>query len=284
MRRPASSDNPNPFPYFCGHTPEIALNNMTTADATPSIDVVITEPPHPTQPEFRATNAKPMPLGTGEPPFTTVLWDLDGTISDSAAGIVAAMRATFDTFRMPIPDDETLLSYVGPPIIDSFKEQGLDDAIELTHALETYREIYEEHGLLQSPAFAGIGEIIAELHARGVRQSTATSKPETAAARVLEHYGLAQYFDFITGASADESRSAKADVVAEALARLRGVDADLSRTIMIGDRHYDVTGSAANGVPAIYVTWGYGKVGEDDGAVAVATTAAELRTLLGLDG
>ncbi|MFD2675190.1 HAD hydrolase-like protein [Gulosibacter bifidus] len=255
---------------------------MTNIDDTPSVDVVITEPPHPTQPPARTATARPMPLGDGLPPFTTVLWDLDGTISDSAAGIVAAMRATFDTFRMPIPDDATLLSYVGPPIIDSFREQGLDDAIEITHALQTYREIYEEHGLLQSPAFEGVGEIIAELHARGVHQSTATSKPETAASKVLEHYGLAQYFDFITGASADESRSAKADVVAEALARLRSAYADLSRTIMIGDRHYDVTGSAANGVPAIYVTWGYGKVGEDEGAVAVATTAAELRELLGL--
>lgn len=255
---------------------------MTASEPRDHADVVITEPPHPTQPEHRPATPNSLPLGDGTPPFTTVLWDLDGTISDSAAGIVAAMRATFDTFRMPIPDDETLLSYVGPPIIDSFREQGLNDAIELTHALNTYREIYEEHGLLQSPAYPGVGEIIAELHRRGVRQSTATSKPETAATRVLEHYGLSQYFDFITGASADESRSAKADVVAEALQRLRSIDADLSRTIMIGDRHYDVTGSAHNGVPAIYVTWGYGRVGEDAGAVAVATTPEELRELLGL--
>lgn len=256
---------------------------MHASDPKDHADVVITEPPQPTQPEARDTTPTPMPLGDGVPPFTTVLWDLDGTISDSAAGIVAAMRATFDTFRMPIPDDDSLLSYVGPPIIDSFREQGLDDAIELTHALDTYREIYEEHGLLESPAFSGVGEIIAELHRRGVRQSTATSKPETSATRVLEHYGFAEYFDVITGASADESRSAKADVVAEALRRLRSIDADLSRTVMIGDRHYDVTGSAHNGVPAIYVTWGYGRLGEDEGAVAVATTPDELRALLGLD-
>lgn len=253
-----------------------------------SIRVAPPEPVAPTtvsvnpQPGYRAITPTSMPHGTGVPPYTAVLWDLDGTISDSAAGIVTALRQTFDVFRMPIPDDATLLSYVGPPIIDSFKDQHLDDAIEINHALETYREIHEESGLIDSPAFAGVPEIIRDLHAAGIPQSTATSKPESAARIVLGHYELLDQFETITGATDDESRSKKEDVVAEALRRLDEMGVDLSNVIMIGDRFYDVQGSGVHGVPAIYVTWGYGRVGEDDGAVAVATSSAELRKLLGL--
>lgn len=236
---------------------------------------------HP-QPSFRPLERVEASRGCGIGPYTAVLWDLDGTISDSAPGIVSALRQTFDVFRMPIPDDTTLLSYVGPPIIDSFKRQGLDDAIEIQHALETYREIHEESGLIDSPAFAGLPELVRAVKAAGIPQSTATSKPESAARIVLGHYGLLDEFDTITGATDDESRSKKEDVVAEALRRLDAMGHDLSNVIMIGDRFYDVQGSAAHGVPCIYVTWGYGELGEDEGAVGVATSAAELRRLLGL--
>lgn len=256
--------------------------------APASIRVQAPEPVSPTtastlpQPEFRPVEPVGMSRGTGRPPYSAILWDLDGTISDSAPGIVAALRKTFDVFRMPIPDDETLLSYVGPPIIDSFKHQHLDDAIEIQHALETYREIHEESGLIDSPAFAGIPELIRDAHRAGIPQSTATSKPESAATVVLEHYDLLGEFDEVTGATDDESRSKKQDVVEEALRRLEARGVDLSNVIMIGDRFYDVHGSAAHGVPCIYVTWGYGQLGEDEGAVAVATSSAELRKLLGL--
>lgn len=233
------------------------------------------------QPGYRPLTPVDYARGTGAGPYTAVLWDLDGTISDSAAGIVEALRKTFDTFRMPIPSDTTLLSYVGPPIIDSFKREHLDDAIEVQHALQTYREIHEEIGLTAAPAFEGVPELIRKIRAAGIPQSTATSKPESAARQVLHHYDLLREFDEITGASEDESRSKKEDVVAEALHRLERRGVDLSNVIMIGDRYYDVTGSAMHGVPCIYVTWGYGRTGEDDGAVAVANTATQLAELLG---
>ncbi|WP_311477245.1 HAD hydrolase-like protein [uncultured Gulosibacter sp.] len=235
-----------------------------------------------TQPAFRPVTPVDFTHGTGAGPYTAVLWDLDGTISDSAAGIITAMRKTFDTFRMPIPSEATLLSYVGPPIIDSFKREHLDDAIEVQHALQTYREIHDELGLEGTPPFAGIPEIIRALHAAGIPQSTATSKPESGARRVLHHYELLNEFAAITGASEDESRSKKEDVVAEALRRLDALGVDLSNVLMIGDRFYDVQGSAQHGVPCVYVTWGYGRTGEDEGAVAVVNTAAQLAKILGV--
>ncbi|MGO1544419.1 MAG: HAD hydrolase-like protein [Gulosibacter sp.] len=253
-----------------------------SVNVVPPIPIAPTTISRRPQPESRPITPVRMPLGTGEPPFTAILWDLDGTISDSAAGIMAALRETFDVFRMPIPDDSTLLSYVGPPIIDSFKAQHLDNQIEIQHALETYREIHDESGLAESPPFAGMPELIRAVRQAGIPQSTATSKPETPARRVLDYYGIIDEFNFVTGASDDESRSKKEDVVEEALRRLREAGVDLSNTIMVGDRFYDVQGSAQHGVPAIYVNWGYGAVGEDEGAVAVASNAHELRRLLAL--
>lgn len=224
-----------------------------------------------------------MPLGTGTPPFTTVLWDLDGTITDSAPGIISSIQKMLDTLGLAPPSHEELVSYIGPPILDSFRKNHLDDALELEHAYNLYREIYEEDGELNSRVYPGIARVVRAIHAAGIPMSTATSKNEQSAARVLRHYGLARYFDAIVGATIDESRSAKADVVAEALRVLDEKDVDLSNVIMIGDRFYDVEGAAAHGIPCIYVTWGYGAAGEEAGAVAVANSASDLLRFLGLD-
>ena len=115
---------------------------------------------------------------------------------------------------------------------------------------------------------------------RGIPVSLATSKPELPATNMLNAYGLSRYFDVITGASEDETRSAKADVVAEALRRLAAIGADVSRPVMVGDRIHDVEGAAAHNVPTIYVEWGYGSPAEQAGAIATAATPEDLRTLL----
>lgn len=223
-----------------------------------------------------------LPHGTGRPPFTAVLWDLDGTIIDSAPGITTAISKMLDTYGLPIPSHEELLSYIGPPILDSFRRNHLDDAIELEHALNTYREIYEEEGEDNSRVYPGVGDVVRAVRAAGIPQSTATSKPEDSATRVLEHFGLAHEFDAIVGATPDETRSRKEEVVEEALRVLGERGVDLSNVLMIGDRFYDVEGSGANGVPCVYVTWGYGCSGEEAGSVGVAGDADDLRRFLGL--
>ncbi len=212
--------------------------------------------------------------------FSCILFDLDGTIVDSAPGITATLAYTFEQLGLPIPTPAELVAYVGPPIMDSFRDlAGFD--LPLAHrALEIYRAKYITSGVFDATVYPGIEDVFREIHERRVPLSLATSKPEKPAKLILDETGLLHYFDVITGASEDEVRSAKKDVVKEALERLEAFGADISRPVMVGDRHHDVVGAAEHDVPTIFVRWGYGSPAEEVGTIGVATTAAELTALL----
>jgi phosphoglycolate phosphatase len=212
--------------------------------------------------------------------FTSILFDLDGTIVDSAPGITATLAYTFAELGWPVPPQEELLGYVGPPILDSFRDRAGMTIGEAAEALAIYRPRYLESGALNSSVFPGVADVLRDIHSAGIPLSLATSKPETPATLMLSHFGLLDYFDIITGASDDEVRSSKQDVVAEALVRLQAFGADLSRPVLIGDRIHDVEGAAANDVPTIFVGWGYGSADEATGSIAVAPTPADLQALL----
>ncbi|KQO63820.1 HAD hydrolase-like protein [Curtobacterium sp. Leaf261] len=213
-------------------------------------------------------------------PFSVILFDLDGTISDSAPGITESLTYTFRELGVPVPPPATLLSFVGPPILDTFRQaMGMDEALA-ERTLTVYREHYLAHGALDSRPFPGMGEVLRTLHDAGVPLSTATSKPETPATYILEHYRFTQYLDFITGASDDEVRSAKADVVAEALRRLADAGHDVSRPVLVGDRLHDVEGAAVHGVPTVFAEWGYGAPSESAGTIASAATPLDLLPIL----
>jgi phosphoglycolate phosphatase len=134
--------------------------------------------------------------------------------------------------------------------------------------------------VFNSSVYPGVPALLKRIHESGIPISLATSKPELPAMTALDFYGLAHHFTVITGASEDEVRSRKADVVAEALRRLASLGADTSRPVMVGDREHDVHGAAEHGVPTIFVEWGYGSVAEQVGTIGVAATATELGTLL----
>ena len=215
------------------------------------------------------------------PRFTPVLFDLDGTIVDSAPGILSSLVFTFEQLRMPVPPTAELLTWVGPPLLDSFRDLARLDEPASRHALAVYREHYAEVGVFDAAPYPGVLEVLREIHDAGVPLSLATSKPESTARVILEHFGIDGAFTEITGASDDETRSSKPDVVAEALRRL-AADAELPRPVMVGDRVHDVEGAAAHEVPTIFVTWGYGSPAESAGAIAIAATAAELLAELAL--
>ncbi|MEJ1230813.1 MAG: HAD hydrolase-like protein [Galbitalea sp.] len=213
-------------------------------------------------------------------PFTSILFDLDGTIVDSAPGITKTLAYTFEELGRPVPSPAELLAYVGPPILDSFRDRAGMSLGEAAEALAIYRPRYLEMGAFDSTLFPGIAEVVRAVRAAGIPMSLATSKPETPATLMLSHFGLLDSFDVVTGASDDEVRSSKEDVVAEALRRLVALGADVSNTVHVGDRKHDVEGAAANGVPTIFSDWGYGSAEEQAGSLAVAHSPAELHSLL----
>ena len=216
------------------------------------------------------------------PEFSCILFDLDGTIVDSAPGITATLAYMFEKMGLPVPSPAELVAYVGPPILDALRDLAGFTPEQSHAALEIYRPQYLSVGVFDASVYPGIPELLKRIHGSGIPLSLATSKPETPATLILEHYGLLKYFDIITGASDDEVRSAKADVVEEALNRLGAFGADLSRPVMVGDRHHDVVGAAVHDVPTIFVRWGYGDPAEEAGSIGVATDVAQLeRELFG---
>ncbi|MEO6943212.1 MAG: HAD hydrolase-like protein [Lacisediminihabitans sp.] len=212
--------------------------------------------------------------------WSCILFDLDGTILDSAPGITETLAYMFEKLDRPVPPPAKLLEYVGPPILDSFRDLAGMSPSQSRAALDVYKVRYLERGALASTVYPGIPKLLRQIHDSPVPLSLATSKPELPATKMLNLAGLTRYFDVIAGASEDELRSRKADVVAEALLRLAQLGADISNPVMVGDREHDVAGAAERGVPAIFVTWGYGSTAEAAGSIATVDTTAELHALL----
>jgi phosphoglycolate phosphatase len=212
--------------------------------------------------------------------WSAILFDLDGTITDSAPAITNSLANTFARLGRPVPPAAELLAYVGPPLLAAFREYAGMTPEEADEALKVYRADYQGPASLDTAVYPGIAGLLERIHQSGIPLALATSKPELHAITILEHFNLAKYFTVIVGASEDEVRSAKADIVAEALARLAAAGADLSAPVMVGDRGYDAEGAAANGVPAILVEWGYGSPAEAAAATAVVHSTDQLGKLL----
>lgn len=210
-----------------------------------------------------------------------VLFDLDGTLTDSADGIVASFRHALTEVGAAVPDGDLVTRIVGPPMHHTLSAMGLGARVD--EAIAAYRADYTSRGWSMNRLFDGIPELLADLERAGVRLAVATSKAQPTAQRILTHFGLDGHFEVIAGASPDGTRAAKADVVAHALAQLAPVP---DRVLMIGDRSHDVEGAAAHGIETVVVDWGYG--GADfDGPDAPAplrrvATMAELREALGV--
>ena len=212
--------------------------------------------------------------------WTSVLFDLDGTILDSAPGIVQSLVDTFTHIGLPVPPEDELMHYVGPPLLDSLRNRaGLSEA-DAQRALQIYREDFRKDGAFDSAVFPGIIGLLESLRAAGIPMAIATSKPQTQANRILDHFNLSQYFSVVAGASEDETRATKTAIVGHALAGLKEAGHDTSLSVMVGDRIYDVEGAAANDVPSIIVEWGYGSPAEAVGAMATVYSTDRLRTLL----
>lgn len=207
----------------------------------------------------------------------SILFDLDGTLTDSGEGIMNCAQLALEHFGIHVPDRDTLRVFVGPPLHDTFRKFGVPED-QVDEAIRIYRSRYVPIGKFENTPYPGIRELLEKLCAQGHRLYVATSKPEDMSVEILEHFDLAKYFDHICGASLDRSRSSKDAVISYLLEQYsRGEE-----MIMVGDTVFDILGAAAHGIPAVGVTWGYGNPEEmkKAGAAAIAPTVDALFDIL----
>ncbi|BFM24989.1 phosphoglycolate phosphatase [Microbacterium testaceum] len=218
-------------------------------------------------------------------PFSCVLWDVDGTLVDASEGILRRLTTTLDHFGRTPPTRGELSKWIGPPMRESFQVNTGMTLAQADEAVVFYRALNKSEGYTGSAQlYPGVAELVHDVHAAGVPQSTASSKPEVQVVALMDHFGLAPDLEAMVGASLDErALSAKSDIVREALRRLEAAGADISRPVLIGDRHHDVEGGADAGVPVIFVRWGFSWPHEADGAQAAVDDVDQLRALLLID-
>lgn len=206
-----------------------------------------------------------------------ILFDLDGTLTDSGEGIMNCAKLALQHYNLPIPSEAELRTFVGPPLHESFIRFGVP-AEEADNAIKIYRSRYIPIGKFENHPYEGIREVLEKLKAAGHTLYVATSKPEAMSKEILEHFDLAKYFDIIAGASFDRSRSSKEDVIAYLLNQCGGYD----QKIMVGDTAFDVIGAKAHSIPTVGVAWGYGKVEDmiSAGAISIAHSMDELLAAL----
>ena len=207
----------------------------------------------------------------------TILFDLDGTLTDSGEGIINCVILGLEHFGLPVPDREALRVFVGPPLHNTFVKFGVPED-QADEAVRIYRSRYNTVGKFENNPYPGIYELLQTLRNNGHTLLVATSKPENLAVEIMDKFELSKYFHRICGASLDRSRCTKEDVITYLLAQ-NGSAADM---VMVGDTAFDVLGAAAHGIPTIGVSWGYGNVEEmvAAGAKAIAHTMDELLALL----
>jgi phosphoglycolate phosphatase len=218
-------------------------------------------------------------------PWTCILWDVDGTIVDASEGILRRLALCLEHFGLPAPKREELVHWIGPPMYESFQTNVGMTGERAAEAVAYYRQIGRAEGYGSGARlYPGIADLIADVAAAGIPQATASSKPENQVEFLMDHFDLAPHLQVIVGATPDEkTRATKADIVAEALRQLAEGGHDVSRPVLIGDRHHDIEGGAMHGVPVVFVRWGFSWPHESEGAQAVVDDVEQLRRLIFLE-
>lgn len=216
---------------------------------------------------------------------TAIILDLDGTLTDSAPAITGSIAEALRQCGYPVPDDATLMKFVGPPIREGFSRFAEVAEKDLDRVVDAYRAHYRPR-MTEVPLYPGIAELVRHWYDAGIPLALATAKLQDMAGPILDAVGLGSYFTVVRGATLKDSHElpgvqVKANVVAAALADLADAGIDTSGAVMVGDRDHDILGAASHEVPGILVGWGCAQPGEGARAAAVVQDADELRHLLG---
>ena len=214
--------------------------------------------------------------------FDYIFFDLDGTLTDPAQGITNSFIHALKFFGCEIPSYEELCKLIGPPLPYSFETILGFPKEKVMEAVAKYREYFSTKGLFENKVYDGIPELLQKLKEKGKHLVVATSKPEEYSIKIIEHFGLSKYFDFVCGSNMDESRSKKDEVIAYALQRCGLGESDKSRVLMVGDRLHDIEGARKNGLKSCGVLFGYGSRQEleEAGADFIVESVKELLELV----
>lgn len=212
--------------------------------------------------------------------YTTVLFDLDGTLTDPGIGITNSVMYALRKFGIDVADRGELYRFIGPPLYYSFTTFYGFSHDDAEAAVRYYREYFSDKGIFENKVYDGVPEMLGAIKNSGKKLVLATSKPEVYAKRILEHFSLDGYFDFVGGATMDGSRNSKSDVISYVLDSV-GVT-DKSACIMIGDREHDILGAKANGIDSVGVLYGYGTRDEltEAGTTYIAKTVDGILSLI----
>lgn len=205
--------------------------------------------------------------------YQNILFDLDGTLTDPGAGIINSIRYALQKQRRPIPPEKTLRLFIGPPLIETFMKYCSVDREEAISLVNDYREYFKEKGMFENVVYPEIKEMLQTLRNQGHSLYVATSKPEPFAKRILEHFALFEYFDFIGGSTLQETRTTKEEVLSYVINENHLTPSDC---LMVGDRIYDIDGAHRFGIKVAAVLYGYGSSEELQSADYLIATPKEL--------
>jgi len=207
----------------------------------------------------------------------TILFDLDGTLTDSGEGIINCVSLTLQHYGIALPPRDQLRVFVGPPLHKTFADFGIPKD-QLNEAVIYYRKYYNIDGKFQNYPYPGMIDLLIKLKQEGHKLYVATSKPEHTSKEILEKFDMTQYFEAIVGSIADGDHDSKADVIRRALEKAEQKEA----VIMVGDTVFDVEGANAHNIPTVAVGWGFGSIDNmiAAGAKTVVYTMDELHNAL----
>lgn len=188
--------------------------------------------------------------------YEYVFFDLDGTLTDSGEGIINAAIYALEKYNIEVNDRSELRKFIGPPLQDSFSTDYGFQEDEIEDVIKIFREYYSEKGIFENTIYENIQAMLFELKNRGKKLVVATSKPEVFTKKVLDHFNISSYFDYVSGATLNNEKIKKVDIIRDAICKL-GIT-DKSKVVMVGDRKLDVLGAKENGIDSIGVLWGYG--------------------------
>lgn len=215
--------------------------------------------------------------------FKYILFDLDGTLTDPREGITKSVQYALHSYGIEEPDLKALEPFIGPPLADSFMEFYGFSQEDARQAVVKFRERFQVTGLYENKIYPGMEKLLERLWKEGRRLAVASSKPQVFVEKILKHFGIEQYFEVVVGSELNGAREKKEEVVEEALHRLfKNRTRDLERTVMVGDRKFDVEGGKRFGLKTVGVSYGYAGKGEleEAGADYVVGSVKALENLL----